>query len=269
MTAWSALLNLRFCYRAQRRFSALIASSIVCLEFIFPNFVEVGTALRAATLQDEIVIPIGVGAELQGAERKQSTDSASVTVDQTASMVVSLLLNDGNWITGTLQSIRADSWSIVVRSARSASEQDLAVADIVAFVVRRQPLRPAIGSETEFRQPNEGSLLRVAPLSLGVIETVDGQRIPGTFRVVNGVAVWDHRWIGAIPIDLEQVSNLRMIADRIAPQTADSDAVLLVNGDVVRGFVDELVEDLKLSVLQPTTAQESVRSGTKATETAN
>jgi hypothetical protein len=182
---------------------------------------------------------------------------------------VSLLLNDGNWITGTLQSIRADSWSIVVRSARSASEQDLAVADIVAFVVRRQPLRPAIGSETEFRQPNEGSLLRVAPLSLGVIETVDGQRIPGTFRVVNGVAVWDHRWIGAIPIDLEQVSNLRMIADRIAPQTADSDAVLLVNGDVVRGFVDELVEDLKLSVLQPTTAQESVRSGTKATETAN
>lgn len=247
---------------------------MIVLEFVCPSILEVDTALRAAPLQDEIVLPVGVrvegqGGELQGAERKQSMDSASVHVDQTASTGVSLLLSDGRWITGTLQSIRPDSWSIAVRSAGSASEQDVAVADIVAFVVRRQRLRPAIGSETEFRQPSEGSLLRVAPLSLGVIETVDGQRIPGTFRVVNGVAIWDHRWIGAIPIDLEQVSNLRMIADRSAPQTADSDAVLLVNGDVVRGFVDALDEDLKLSVLQPMTIQETAQSGNAARETAD
>lgn len=244
----------------QQRCNALVATPVLKTHAVVAAFALASCTLYAATLQGEVVLPAGVGEKPQEAERERTADATSVVRDESNSTIVSVLLGDGRWALGRLQSVRADSWSILTRDAGAVSQRDIAAAEIIAFVVRRQGLRPAIGSDAEFRQQGEGSLLRVTPLSLGVIDTVDGQRIPGTFRVVNGIAYWDHRWIGALPIDLEQVSNLRMISDRWAPQTADSDAVLLINGDVVRGFVEAIGEDLTVSAAPLSTVSENARS---------
>ena len=253
------LVRLSWC-PLQQRCNALVATPVLRTHAVVAAFALASRTLYAATLQGEVVLPAGIGEKPQEAERERTADATSVVRDESNSTVVSVLLGDGRWALGRLQSVREDSWSILTRDAGAVSQRDIAATEIIAFVVRRQGLRPAIGSDAEFRQQGEGSLLRVTPLSLGVIDTVDGQRIPGTFRVVNGIAYWDHRWIGALPIDLEQVSNLRMIADRWAPQTADSDAVLLINGDVVRGFVEAIGEDLTVSAAPLSTVLENARS---------
>jgi hypothetical protein len=218
--------------------------------------------LHAVCRQDQIIIPNRVGVETQDSERIRPTDSTTVEKESIKTSVVSVLRNDGRWVMGSLQNIGPERWSMLIRDAGMPSLQDFPTSEIVAFVVRREGLRPAVGSTAEIRQQSEVSLLRTTPLSLGVIQTIDGQRIPGTFRVVNGIAMWDHRWIGAIPIDLEQISTLRMLADRSAPQFPDSDAVLLINGDVLRGFVDKLDEDVTISSLQ----SQALREGEPSAE---
>jgi hypothetical protein len=244
----------------------LVASRVLRLLTAVAALAFASSSLRASILQAEVILPANIGGELQETERERSAESKAVVRDESNATIVSVLLRDGRWTLGRLHSVRADSWSLLVRDAGSVSERDIASNEIIAFVVRRQGLRPAIGSDAELRQQGEGSLLRVTPLSLGVIDTIDGQRIPGSFRVVNGVAYWDHRWIGALPIDLEEVSRLRMIADRWAPQSADSDTALLVNGDVVRGFIDAISEDLTISATPLPPTLEGVGSNTDPNE---
>jgi hypothetical protein len=132
--------------------------------------------------------------------------------------------------------------------------------DVIAFVVRRSPLLPALGSDTEMRRCVEGSLLQITPLSLGVVDTVDGQRLPGTFRFANGRPLWDHRWIGSIPLELDRISSLRMIADRTVPASVDADSILLVNGDLVRGFIDGIDESIRLAPLEGAVEERSGES---------
>ncbi len=206
--------------------------------------------------QDRVVLRPGPAEMRQGGDT--NTDEAIGATSQSSPSelsgnipTVSLLLADGSWRVGRLESVGADGWKLAVRSSAGIDSQSIPSGDAIAFVVRRSALRPALGSDAESRSCAEGSLLQVAPLSLGVIDTNDGQRLPGTFRIVNGSAVWDHRWIGTIPLSLDRVASLRMIADRRAPGSAEADTVLLLNGDIVRGFIDSIAEELKVSPLDP------------------
>lgn len=206
--------------------------------------------------QDRVVLQQGPAEMLRGADTNTNQTIGATSQSSPSEIggsipTVSLLLADGSWRVGRIESLDADGWKLAVRSSAGVTSQSIPSDDAIAFVVRRSALRPALGSDAESRTCAEGSLLQVAPLSLGVIDTNDGQRLPGTFRIANGSAVWDHRWIGTIPVSLDRVASLRMIADRRAPGSAEADTILLLNGDIVRGFIDSITEELEVSPLDP------------------
>ncbi|MCE2884335.1 MAG: hypothetical protein LW806_05470 [Planctomycetaceae bacterium] len=234
----------------------------------------------SALAQDRLVLQQAPAEMRQGADANtnQTPDATSRSSPSEVDgniPTVSLLLADGSWRVGRLESLGADGWKLAVRSSTGITSQSIPSGDAIAFVVRRSALRPALGSDAESRSCAEGSLLQVAPLSLGVIDTNDGQRLPGTFRIANGSAVWDHRWIGTVPLSLDRIASLRMIADRRAPGSADADTILLLNGDIVRGFIDSIDEELEVSPLEPVGGltgdgeeQSSTRNGQGAEEPA-
>ncbi|MFM7262015.1 MAG: hypothetical protein ACKO3W_15605 [bacterium] len=207
-----------------------------------------------AWAQDRLVVQqapaeIRRGTDADAKETAGSTTSNTETASGEVPPIISLLLEDGSWRVGRLESIGTDGWRLLVRAAGGTEPLLVPIDDAIAFVIRRNSLRPALGSDAETHNCAEGSLLQVAPLSLGVIDTNDGQRLPGTFRIANGTAVWDHRWIGTIPVSLDRISSLRMIADRRAPGSAEGDTILLLNGDVVRGFIDTIADEITVSPL--------------------
>jgi hypothetical protein len=209
-----------------------------------------------ARAQDRIIVQQGPAEIRRGSDANVRSAGAPSNADSKMAVgettpTLSLLLSDGSWKVGRLASVGTEGWRLAVRGGAGFESVLVAPTDVIAFIVRRSSLLPALGSDAELRRCTEGSLLQVTPLSLGVIETVDGQRLPGTFRFANGRALWDHRWIGTVPVDLERISTLRMIADRSAPVSTDSDSVLLVNGDIVHGFVDGIGESVELSPLEP------------------
>jgi len=217
----------------------------------------VGASLSGGSVlaQDRVVLQQGPTEMLRGADANTNQTIGATSQSSSSEIggsipTVSLLLADGSWRVGRLESLDSDGWKLAVRSSAGVTSQNIPSGDAIAFVVRRSALRPALGSDAESRTCTEGSLLQIAPLSLGVIDTNDGQRLPGTFRIANGSAVWDHRWIGTIPLSLDRIASLRMIADRRAPGSADADIILLLNGDIVRGFIDSITEKLEVSPLE-------------------
>ena len=152
--------------------------------------------------------------------------------------VVRALLGDGNWTRAQLVSIGDGTW----RMADDASkEQLIRESDVIAFIVDRS--RGATDASSDSEVPS--------PISYGSLEFANGQRLPGNFRATRDANLWDHRWIGSIPIDLEQVATLRLRGARTPERRAEGDTLLLLNGDLLTGFVEKLGEDIEFEPLAP------------------
>ena len=149
-----------------------------------------------------------------------------------ADVAVRVLLRDGAWSRGELVSIADGTWKFA--RADALSEQTVRTDDVVAFIVERSRGTSDAGSASEVP----------TPISYGLVEFSNGQRLPGNFRPMRDMNVWDHRWIGAIPLDLEQIATLRLQGSRTPERRAEGDTLLLANGDVLTGFVERLGESV-------------------------
>lgn len=158
---------------------------------------------------------------------------------------VELLGSDGHWTSGVLESLDAQGWRI--RAGAGDSNVSNVVVVPAASVAACLVLPPA-GERAATAGPRLPDAPLV-PLSLGVLETRDGQRLPGSLRVERGATTWDHRWIGAIPLDLERLAWLRLLGEVAPPVRPDADVVRLANGDLVTGFVDSIGADVVVEPL--------------------
>ena len=180
--------------------------------------------------------------------------AASSTQSET---IVRVLSHDGRWTTGQLQAVDAERW--VLKDALDGVERNIPNREIIAFIAQKSALFSGREAEVGLTAP--------APLSLGMLETIDGQRLPGDFRAATEGNYWDHRWIGAIPLSLERVSLMRLSGSRTPSRRDDADTVLFTNGDTAAGFIESLGAELVFEPLdspEPTTdsANELSNEGT-------
>jgi hypothetical protein len=204
-------------------------------------------------------------------------DSTSVTAAPTTLVVrngpvIEILQSNGQWIVGTLQSLDEHNWSLIPTQPVDAEAILIARANVVAFFVTKidassrgvanaTSLRATAPTrETTATAPFKSTLSMSTPLSLGILTSTDGQRLPGTFRVVNGKPVWEHRWIGAVGADIDRIASIQMLADRPVVRKLDRDTLVLLNGDAVSGFVETLGDDVVLAPIQG--AQETIAAET-------
>jgi len=145
-----------------------------------------------------------------------------------ADVQVRILTRDGSWTDGALRTADAEAWTLSARDGRGG-ERRIATSEIVAFTAGRA------GEE-----PNPPS-----PISAGLIELNTGERLPGNLRNMGSAGnFWDHRWIGAVPIALEDLAVLRVRGATAPDRRADGDTLQLLNGDILVGFVDSVGESV-------------------------
>ncbi len=178
--------------------------------------------------------------------------------------IVEVLQSDGQWIVGALTGLDEKHWSIVPTQPLGAAAVMIDRAAVVAFVVVRTDTSkvgtvPAPSLRSTALTPNETtdiaskrSLSLSTPLSLGIVTSTDGQRLPGTFRVVDGKPMWEHRWIGAVSLEIDRLASIQMLADRPAIRSPNEDTLVLLNGDRVSGYIERLGEEVELTPLEPT-----------------
>lgn len=184
-----------------------------------------------------------VAGALAGVAMLAAGSGARVDGDE-IQMPVRVLSVEGEWIDGTLRSADAGQWTIA--DAASGTERAIPCAGIAAFIVQR-------GAPGRAGDGDDATASNSAPLNLGMLETAAGQRLPGTFRATGTTNYWDHRWIGAIPITVDDIATMRLVGSRVPPRRADADTVLLLNGDTATGFVAALGLDV---VLDPAAGSE-------------
>lgn len=155
----------------------------------------------------------------------------SETAAAASDVTLRTLTRDGSWTRAELVSIAEGTWRFIRPSSKD--EQTIREDDVVAFIVERS--RGANDAASDSEVPT--------PLSYGLAEFSNGQRLPGNFRVMRDANLWDHRWIGSIPLDLEQIATLRLQGARTPERRAEGDTLLLVNGDVLIGFIEKMGED--------------------------
>lgn len=158
--------------------------------------------------------------------------------------VVRALLGDGTWTRAQLVSIGDGSWTV---TGEPSKERVFRESDVIAFIVDRS--RGTLDASVDAEAPS--------PISYGSIEFTNGQRLPGNFRATRDANLWDHRWIGAVPLDLDQVATLRLRGARTPERRADGDSLLLLNGDLLTGFVEKLGEDIEFEPLAPADAADA------------
>ncbi len=100
------------------------------------------------------------------------------------------------------------------------------------------------------------------PEQRGFLELIDGQRFPGEHATASGdedVVVWTHPAFGRISVEMDRVAQVVLDAgmrrelrgakdERSAPLPATNDSVLLVNGDVLSGFLISLGNPVEIEV---------------------
>ncbi len=139
-------------------------------------------------------------------------------------MRVDALLETGEWLTGDLVGIDAGRWRV--------GDREVAERTIIAFTA------------SQADNARSGTLDGRIPAGVGVLELWQGQQLPGTVKVQQSGTVWEHRWIGSVPLVIDRVSSLRLRGRKLPDRRTDSDAILLANGDVATGFVESLGTDL-------------------------
>lgn len=160
---------------------------------------------------------------------------------------VRILDGDGSWFAGRLVSLDDSFWTIETRGtpsrADSARLERIGRRAVVAGVVQRWAIDPVPAS---YFDPLAATPALIEPLSNGVLDFIDGQRLPGTYQFNANGAFWDHRWIGAVPIEIDRLASIRFLAAATVVRRPDGDTVTLRNGDEIRGFVDSLAADLEV-----------------------
>ncbi|MFM1830853.1 MAG: hypothetical protein RLZZ558_1193 [Planctomycetota bacterium] len=81
-----------------------------------------------------------------------------------------------------------------------------------------------------------------APGSRSVMLLQDGQRVTGAFVNQPGPMRWRSGLLGTVDLDLERVRGIGPLDHRVQPG-ATQDRVLLVNGDHLEGFVEDISMD--------------------------
>lgn len=162
---------------------------------------------------------------------------------------VRLLGSDGRWMEGVLLSADAERWRLV--DSKSRAEVSLRCGDFVAFLADRTRAVGSGGNTAGGASAGSSGSATVAPepVSYGLLETIDGQRLPGNFRQGSDANYWDHRWIGSIPIPIDQVASIRFRGARTPERRPDADSLLFMNGDLLTGFLDKLGQDIEFEPL--------------------
>ena len=175
--------------------------------------------------------------------------SATPSASLTSAPFYQLLLRNGTWVEGRLAGIDGDRVQIsTAEGGTRAISRDELVAGLAGGPQRR-------------------STVFMTQLAAGTLVFNDGQLLPGTYRADGAAARWEHRWIGAIPIQADLVSELRFVASRRAPTRQDGDTVLFMNGDISQGFVDALGDTVAFTPLaQPAPAKNARREDANAHE---
>ena len=147
---------------------------------------------------------------------------------------IELLLRDGNWLAGRLESLGDGAWTL--------SQVDGGPVEASRTIPRSSIVACLVGSDSR------RSLAFLTQFSVGALVLADGQFLPGTLRTDARPAVWEHRWVGSVPLRTDAISEVRLVANRRAPQRSDADMVLFVNGDTTAGFVESIGDEV---VLEP------------------
>jgi hypothetical protein len=159
-------------------------------------------------------------AALLGSTVSVPAGAASQASDAPGGVRLQMLLRDGRWIDGQVDRIGIDRFSLTRAStATDPAAGEIKSDEVVACLVGPDAYR---------------SMAFLTQMSAGTLVFGDGQLLPGTLRPDLRQPRWEHRWIGAVPIKTDLISELRLVATRRAPARPDSDSVLLQNGDVVR-----------------------------------
>lgn len=214
----------------------------------------------AADPSTALAEPLGLSAQL-------TPDLAKTLLADAPRSFVKLLIDDGSWRAGEVRALNEREWTIMERSnATDPATGLLAViprASVIAGVVQRWALDPVPSTYYD----RDGKLASIStPLSAGLLELDDGQRLPGLYQSTSLGAAWEHRWIGTIALDPMRIASISMLAAREIARRADSDVVLLLNGDVVTGFVESLGSDV---VLEPLAGAASTPTSTTSSTTAS
>lgn len=177
-------------------------------------------------------------AHAASADSPPSTTARDIATDRL--VPVHVLHRDGAWRAGKLAMLDDAAFTFRTPDGEERVARDLVVACLVGNALPRD-------------------MAFLTQLNAGALVLDDGQLLPGEFRFDGTRAIWLHRWIGSIPIDLDRLSEIRFRAESRAASSSDADTVLLVNGDSISGFVDSLGSEILLEPLEPTQV-ESMRT---------
>lgn len=158
--------------------------------------------------------------------------------------MIRALLADGSWTRARLVSIGSGEWRVA--EGKDGKERVIREEDVLAFITDRGRSSSRDSSSGDGQQPSTDA---PSPISFGLLELANGQRLPGNFRATRDTNYWDHRWIGSIPIDLAQVATMRLRGARTPERRADGDVILLLNGDTLTGFVERIGNDIEFEPL--------------------
>lgn len=76
------------------------------------------------------------------------------------------------------------------------------------------------------------------------IRFVDGQFVPGSLTADGTTPLWRNAWLHDLPIELDRISEMRIIDGAEVPMVEDVDEVVLANGDRVRGLIESIGTEL-------------------------
>ncbi|MDG2021455.1 MAG: hypothetical protein P8J59_05855 [Phycisphaerales bacterium] len=76
------------------------------------------------------------------------------------------------------------------------------------------------------------------------IRFVDGQFVPGSLTADGTTPLWRNAWLHDLPIELDRITEMRIIDGAEVPSVEDVDEVILANGDRVRGLIESIGMEL-------------------------
>lgn len=107
--------------------------------------------------------------------------------------------------------------------------------------------------------PSDASILPSAERPVGIVELVDGQRMVGSLDPVRTPPAdsfaWIHPGLGPLVFKLEDTRRIQLQGGAEPPSVRPDDStdlVMMINGDLIDGFVDAVSSQISVSVGQST-----------------
>ncbi len=111
--------------------------------------------------------------------------------------------------------------------------------------------RPQNASSAQSSSPTVG----IPGMAQGVLVLRNGERLAGSLNIAPDHVYWKHRSLGFTEVIIDEISELVLRPEMSVPEQTQvdhgdqfADVVELINGDVVRGFVESIGSDLVVSV---------------------